>query len=503
MLVSSLTIRIRGGPVRIVSKLSMVLLIATGLTSSAILSAESQDSLCPECGKSLSNAFVQVAKNGRPSVVHIRGEMGGQSAGNYQEYAAPSNPFEQFQDELFQRFFGAPGADKRSGPRPPQGQSHGSGFIVSSDGYIVTNHHVVKDATRIVVEKYDEVEKEFEAVLVGCDPKTDLAVLKIEATDLPFATFGDSDNLEAGQWTIAIGHPFKLRDTVTAGVISAMHRGDLKISQLEDFIQTDTAINPGSSGGPLFNLDGKVIGVNTAILSRSGGNIGVGFAVPSNVAKMVFEQIKDKGAVDRGFLGVQIQDLSEDLVAGFKLKKGTTGALIAEVVPGSCAEIAGLEAGDVVIEFNGADIKGAKQLYNSIGRIAAGDQCKMKVLRNGKAKMIAIVLGSKSIEIVQEGDVVHRLGVIIEQLTPETAHKYNAKTDEKGVVITRVIPGSVAAMMGWSEGAIILVVNGENVQSVGDVKRIIEKSSVKDRIVFLMHYNGRASFHSVPHPNVK
>lgn len=480
-----------------ISNVSMKLAIACGLAVAPLMA----QSTCSECGKGLSSAFIDVAKQGRPAVVHIRGEMGGHTPQQYEEFSSsPSNPFEQFQEELFQRFFGAP-QDRRGLPRGHQGESHGSGFIVTSDGYIVTNHHVIKDATRIVVEKFDEVEKEFEATLVGCDPKTDLAVLKIDATDLPYVEFADSDNLQVGQWSIAIGHPFKLRDSVTAGVISAMHRGDLKISQLEDFIQTDTPINPGSSGGPLFNLDGKVIGVNTAILSRSGGNIGVGFAVPSNIAKMVFEQIKAKGSVDRGFLGVQIQDLSEDLVTGFKLKKGTTGALVAEVVPGSCAESAGLVAGDVVIEFNGDEIKGAKQLYNSIGKIAAGESCKMKVIRSGKTKNISIVLGSKSIESVQEGDVIYKLGVIIEQLTPENAHKYNAKTDEKGVVITRVLPGSIAAMMGWTEGAIILVVNGENVNSVGDVKRVIESASPQDRVVFLMHYHGRASFHSVPHPH--
>ncbi len=484
------------------TKLTTGLLLTCATLS--LRAAEGPDhAMCPGCGQSLSNAFIQVAKKGRPAVVHIRGEMGGQPNQTYEEFSnAPSNPFEQFQEELFNRFFGTPGDRKGGGyPRGPQGQSHGSGFIVSEDGYIVTNHHVVKDATRIIVEKYDEVEKEFEATLVGCDPKTDLAILKIDAKDLPVVTFADSDTLQVGQWTIAIGHPFKLRDSVTAGVISAMHRGDLQISQLEDFIQTDAAINAGNSGGPLFNLDGEVVGVNTAILSRSGGNIGVGFAIPSNIAKMVFEQIRNKGAVDRGFLGVQIQDLNEDLVTGFKLKKGTVGALISEVVPGSCAEQSGLQAGDVVTEFNGAEIKGAKSLYNAIGKIAAGTQCKLKVLRAGKPKVIVLTLGSKAIEEVQEGDVIHKLGVIVEPLSPENAHKFNAKTDDKGVVITRVLPGSIAAMMGWNQGAIIMVINGESVTSVSDVKRIIEKTDPKDRLVFLMHHHGRASFHSVPHPN--
>lgn len=485
-----------------IAKQSLRLLVACLAAVGPVVAEEIKQPFCSSCGKNLSNAFVQVARKGRPAVVHIRGEMGGaKSQGSFEEYRqSPSSPFEQFQEELFNRFFGAPG-DRRNHPQGPQGQSHGSGFIVSSDGYIVTNHHVVKDATRIIVEKYDDVEREFEATLVGCDPKTDLAVLKIDGKDLPYVAFGNSDELEVGQWTVAIGHPFKLRHSVTAGVISATHRGDLQISQLEDFIQTDTAINPGSSGGPLFNLDGEVIGVNTAILSRSGGNIGVGFAVPSTLAKMVYEQIRAKGAVDRGFLGVQIQDLSEELVEGFKLKKGTTGALIAEVLPGSSAEESGIQAGDIVVEFNGSEIKGARNLMNAVGKMASGSQCKLKILRNGKLKNISITLNSRAIEEVQEGDVLYRLGVIVEQLTPENAHRYHAKSDEKGVVITRVLPGTIASMMGWNQGAIIMMVNGQSVSSVGDIKRVIEKTNSKERLVFLMHYNGRASFHSVPHPN--
>ena len=456
---------------------------------------------CEHCGQSLSRAFVGVAKKCRPAVVHIRGEHGKENWGRMNPYQeSPNNPFEQFQEELFNRFFGGPSQGSRAPQQKPSQMSSGSGFIVSSDGYIVTNHHVVKDATRILVEKYDEIEQEFEAVVVGCDPNTDIAILKIPGENLPFIEFADSDQIDVGQWTLAIGHPFRLRDSVTAGVISATNRGDLKISQLEDFIQTDTSINPGNSGGPLLDLSGKVIGVNTAILSRTGGSIGVGFAVPSNIAKMVFEQIRVNGIVDRGFLGVQIQDLSEDLCSGFHLKKGTSGALIAEVVPDSSASDAGLEAGDIVIEFNGDAIKNSKQLYNSLGKLASGSDCRLKILRNGKPKKIKITLGSKSKEISVEGDIIHRLGLVVEQITPENAHHLGAKTDDKGLVITRILPGSLAAIAGLHEGSVIMVVNGQKISSIGDLKKTIEKANPKERLVILMHHRGRASFYSIPHP---
>lgn len=479
-------------------------LLLSVLYSATLLGEESTQHIhaevCEQCGQSLSRAFIGVAKKCRPAVVHIRGEQG--RLGNAKSYpfqGGPSSPFEQFQDELFQRFFGYPQQGSKN-PSPPSQMSSGSGFIVSSDGYIVTNHHVVKDATRILVEKFDDVEQEFEAVIVGCDPNTDIAVLKIPGENLPFIEFADSDHIEVGQWTIAIGHPFRLRDSVTAGVISATNRGDLQISKLEDFIQTDTSINPGNSGGPLLDLSGKVIGVNTAILSRTGGSIGVGFAVPSNIAKMVFEQIRMNGIVDRAFLGVQIQDLNDDLCAGFRLKKGTAGALIAEVLPESSASVAGLEAGDIVIEFNGDVIKNAKQLNNSLQKLPAGSSCNLKVIRNGKPKKIQLMLGSRTKEISVEGDIIHKLGLVVEQITPENAHQLGVKTDDKGLVITRILPGSLAAAAGLHEGSVIMVVNGQKIASIGDLKKSLESANPKERLVMLMHNRGRASFYSIPHP---
>lgn len=480
-------------------KVLSIFLLCIGALSAA---DSTKESVCEHCGLSLSNAFIEVAKKCRPSVVHIRGEQNKSGVGAYRDFggADSTNPFEQFQEELFNRFFGFPSTPQQAPQQKQTPISTGSGFIVSQDGYIVTNYHVVKDVARIVVEKYDDVEKEFEAELVGCDPNTDIAILKIPGKDLPCIAFADSDQIQVGQWTMAIGHPFRLRDSVTAGVISATHRGDLQISQLEDFIQTDTSINPGNSGGPLLDLSGKVIGMNTAILSRSGGNIGVGFAVPSNIISMVYEQIRQKGMVDRAYLGVQIQDLTDDLCAGFKMKKGTTGALVTEVVPDSVAQTAGLVPGDIIVEFNGESIKNAKQLYNSLGKLPSGSQADVKVLHDGKQKKIQMALGSKTKEVSLEGDLLHKLGVVVEAITPENANKYNVKSDEKGLVITRVLPGTTAAIAGWHEGSIIMVINGQKVSTIADLKKVLEKSDPKERVVLLMHFRGRASFFSVPHP---
>jgi serine protease Do len=454
-----------------------------------------ESSLCEQCGQSLSQSFISVAKKCRPAVVHIRVE----SSSAQEVFKDSQNPFESFQEELFNRFFGFPGGSK--GQNAPQQISNGSGFLVSKDGFIVTNYHVIKDGKKIIVEKYDDSDKQYDAELIGCDPNTDLAVLKISGDNHTHLEFTNSDEIEVGQWTMAIGHPFKLRDSVSAGVISATHRGDLQISQLEDFIQTDAAINPGHSGGPLVDLSGNVIGVNTAILSKTGGNIGLGFAVPSNIAKMVYQQIKETGAVDRGFLGVQIQDLSEDLCAGFRLKKGTLGALIAEVVPDSAASQAGLSAGDIVIDFNGESIKSSRQLYTALGKLASGTKCNMTIIRDGKQKKIQLALGSKVKEASTEGDIIHKLGIFVEQITPENAGKFGIKAEEKGVVITKVLPGTMASFLGWAPGSVIMIVNGQKVASVADFKKSLEVANPKEKLVILMNHQGRASFHSMPHPN--
>ncbi len=448
-----------------------------------------------------SQGFVNVAKHCREAVVHIRVETGPSSYKGHKDLKDPSsqlNPFEQFQEQLFNQFFGSQG--HRSRETPPQ-ISNGSGFIVDPAGYIITNYHVIKDGNTIIVERYGKIEQEYIAELVGYDPHSDLAVLKIEAEDLPSLEFGDSDQIEVGQWTVAIGHPFKLRHSVTAGVISATHRGDLQISKLEDFIQTDTAINPGNSGGPLLSLRGKVIGVNTAILSKGGGSIGVGFAVPSNICKIIYEQIKEKGSFDRAFLGVQIQDLSDDLKEGFKIDKNISGAIITDVVKNSPAAHAGILPGDVVISFNKMPINGATHLQTQVAKLPSGESCNLQIIRDGKEKKITITLGSQNKGVISSsGNVLDKLGISVDEVRADNANKYGLRSTEKGVVITEILPNSTAARLGWKEGSLILVINGTKIESVEHLKELIESSEKDGRLVVLMNHQGRATFQSIPHP---
>ncbi|OGN61331.1 MAG: hypothetical protein A3F09_00775 [Chlamydiae bacterium RIFCSPHIGHO2_12_FULL_49_11] len=458
---------------------------------------------CEHCAMSLSRAFIAVAKKTRPSVVHIRAEMG-QTANGFQ-FNDPNSPFEQFQDELFHKFFGFPSPQERAPHDTPRQVASGSGFLVSPDGYIVTNYHVVKDATKIVIERYEEENIELEAQLIGIDPNTDIAVLKIAGENFPCLEFGDSDEVQVGEWMLAIGHPFRLRDSVSAGVVSATHRGNLQISQLEDFIQTDASVNPGHSGGPLLNLSSKVVGVNTAILTQSGASHGVSFSVPSNIARMVYEQIRENGSVDRAFLGAYIQDLDENLIEAFHLKKGTSGALIAEIMTDSAAERGGLLRGDIVTHINGQPIRSGKALRLAIMKLPSGSLCKISLLREGKSLQLEVKLGTQAKQVSIEGDAIFRLGITVEQLTPENTHKYRLKTDDQGLVITKVVPNSIAAIAGWHVNDVILVVNGQKMLTIDNLKAVLEKSVSNEKLVFLIHHtqSGRAGFHGVPHPDAR
>lgn len=456
------------------------------------------DKPCEHCGRGLSSAFVDVVKKCRPSIVYIETKYNPQTRNPF-SYGPKGDhdPYRQFQDDLLEKFFGVP----RGGQPQERPLGSGTGFIVSEDGYIVTNHHVIKDATEIIVEMYEgSVEKEYKAVLVGCDPKTDIAVIKIEGEKLPYLEFADSNLLEQGQWVVAFGHPLRLRDSVTAGVISAKHRMNLEITQLEDFIQTDASLNPGSSGSPLLDLNGNVVAVNTAIIPPSGKNMGVGFSVPSNIAQMVFEHVKTTGTVNRGFLGVTLQDLTEDLIEGFGLKKGTKGALISSVSKDSAAAAAGIEAGDLIVAFNGSAIKSAKNFMTEVGKLPAGEKCKIKLIRNGKTEHLNVELGSQMPEASEKGDVIHKLGVMVEEIAPGNEQKYHLKSGETGVVITEIVPGSLAHRSGWKEGSVIMVVNGDKIKTVSDLSKALEKSEQGKKFVALLNYKGHSLFTSITTP---
>lgn len=415
--------------------------------------------------------FRDLVKETSPAVVNISTVQ--HNSGAMNRYGMPDDV-----PEIFRHFFGAPM------PRGQQEQSSlGSGFIVSKDGYILTNNHVVQGADEILVRLNDR--RELDATLIGADPSSDLALLKVDADDLPTVELGDSDRLEVGEWVVAIGSPFGFDYSVTAGIVSAKGRS-LPRENYVPFIQTDVAINPGNSGGPLFNLDGEVVGINSQIYTRSGGFMGVSFAIPINVAMNVADQLKERGKVSRGWLGVVIQEVNKDLAESFGLDKAA-GALVAQVVPGSPAEQAGLENGDIITHFNGNAIQLSSDLPHQVGRVKPGSEAEIRIVRNGKRKDIEVEIG-----VLPDGDVAelssdpqqqssNRLGVMVAELTDAQRKRYG-----DGVVVKQVQRGA-AAMAGMVNGDIVTMLNGKAIRSVEDFHRVVqalpEGRSVPVRIV--------------------
>jgi serine protease Do len=416
--------------------------------------------------------FVDVAKIIRPSVVTVT------SVSTVKEGAG--SPFE---GSPFEFFF-------RGGPRP-EGKQHrqgmGSGVIVDARGYILTNNHVVADADEIKVVLSND--HELTAELVGADPKTDVAVIKVKLDDrtkaegLHAATIGDSDRLEVGEWVIAVGAPFGLTQTVSAGIVSAVGRGNVGIADYEDFVQTDAAINPGNSGGPLVNLDGRIVGVNTAIASQTGGNNGVGFAIPINMAKAVMDQLIQHGEVVRGYLGVYIAGLSDELANSFKYQ-GSGGALVQDVAPDGPGAKAGLRAGDIIIERDGKPVKDVATFRNGISATAPGSSVNMTVWRDGKkqsvkAKLEALPNESKAEKVGERQQAPSGgRGLGLMDLTPELRQRLQLK-DERGAVVSGVRPDSAAARGGLQPGDLITQVGSEDVKNAADAQRLIGRDKDK------------------------
>lgn len=435
-----------------------------------------------------SKSFSTVAKKAIPAVVFIKvtGGSDDESAAieNYQ------NPFDFFGDDFFNKFFGA--APRGKMPKQPQ-LSQGSGFIVSADGYIMTNAHVIKGADKITVVL--NTGKEMDATLVGMDTHTDIAIIKIEGKDLPFVNLGDSDAMEIGEWVVAIGSPFQLEASLTVGVVSAKGRQNLKITDLEDFIQTDAAINPGNSGGPLLNLDSEVIGINTAIVSRTGGYMGIGFAVPSNMARHVMAQIIDKGSVTRGFLGVSLQPVDKDIADAFNLDK-PEGALVSEVVKDSPADKAGIQQGDIIVEYNNISVKTLGSFRNDISLMNPGAKVVLKVNRKGKIVTIPVILGSASDSFTTDG-AMQKMGLEVDNLTPELAKQLGYTKGEEGVVITKIKPGSPAAAAGMRPGFLIMAINHKKVANTDDFNDAIKDSENKKRVLILARQGNITRFYSL------
>ena len=421
--------------------------------------------------------FVSLAKKMRPVVVNISTTQVSEGREGPQEFASPFGEEDPFND-FWRRFFGGPA------PRGPQRQrSLGSGFLIDSDGSILTNNHVVENATKIVVKLSDD--EEYEAKVVGRDPKTDIAVIRIDGkANLPFASLGDSDRLEVGEWVVAIGNPFGLDSTVTSGIVSAKGR-HIGQGPYDNFIQTDASINPGNSGGPLINLRGEVIGINTAIFSRSGGNIGIGFAIPINLVKEVLPQLRGTGKVTRGYLGVLIQKVTPEIAESLGMEKAS-GALVANVSKDGPADKAGVKVGDVIVEFDGKEVKDSGDLPILVARTPVDKKARMKVLRDKKEVMLTVAVGElKDEEVVATAPEKGELGLTVQRLTPQMAESLGLQKSE-GVIVAAVEPGSSADDAGIRRGDIILEVDRKSVRNLDDYKKAIAGARKGRGVLFLV-----------------
>ncbi|HPS53960.1 MAG TPA: Do family serine endopeptidase [Sedimentisphaerales bacterium] len=445
-----------------------------------------QDEDCIEALKKTSRAFSGIAKTASPAVVGIKVEK--QTVKSTSPYGQNNvNPFE---DDFYDFFFKQQPNTYPNQPqqKTPTQTAQGTGFIISKDGYILTNNHVASNSAGIVVTLSDGTE--LEAKIIGTDPDSDVAVLKIERNDLPYLEMANSDEVEVGEWVIAIGNPFGLSHTVTAGIVSAKGR-NIGLSTYEDFIQTDAAINPGNSGGPLLNLDGKVVGINTAIISEVRSYAGIGLAIPINMAKSICEQIIQGGTVVRGYLGVSLQDLTAELAESFGLD-GTKGALLVEVTKDSAADKAGLQQGDVIVEFDGQAVEDKDSFRNKVAITKPGTKCKVVAMRNGEQKTFTVVLDERPTNLSftsQQSEIAADIGFMVQDLTADVAKQLGYE-DMRGVIISSVESASYASKMGLTAGLLILEVNRVPVSNVREFNDQI-KIDAENGSILLLVTNGR------------
>ncbi len=432
--------------------------------------------------------FVSLAKKLKPVVVNISTTQVSEGVQGFGSPFGEEDPFGDF----WKKFFGGPI------PRGPQRQkSLGSGFLIDRDGSILTNNHVVENAEKIVVKLADE--REFEAKVVGKDSKTDIAVIKINTKgNFAVPPLGDSDQLEVGEWVMAIGNPFGLDNTVTAGIVSAKGR-HIGAGPYDNFIQTDASINPGNSGGPLINLSGEVVGINTAIFSRTGGNIGIGFAIPINLVKELLPQLKGKGKVTRGYLGVLIQKVTPDIAESLGMDK-TRGALVANVSKDGPAERAGVKVGDVIIEFDDKEIKDSNDLPIVVARTSVEKKVKLKVLRDKKELSMTVAVGElKDEEVVASTKEQGELGLTVQQVTPQIAESLGLERAE-GVVVAAVGPGSPGDDAGLRRGDVILEVDRKPVRKLADYRKAIGESKKGKGVLFLVRRGENTLFLALKPP---
>ncbi|MCW8935856.1 MAG: DegQ family serine endoprotease [Gammaproteobacteria bacterium] len=442
-----------------------------------------------------SKSFASVAKTVSPSVVFIKVE-GKTSEAIRSPFRSPFGQRDPFSDDFLKHFFGESFPGLQPEEKMPQGKQRilgqGSGFVFKVNGgllsdtaYILTNNHVVKNAEKISVTFKDG--REYEAKVTGRDPKSDIAVIEIKNRDFPALKLGDSSKLEVGEWVVAIGNPFGLSHTLTVGVVSAKGRTSIGINDYEDFIQTDAAINPGNSGGPLVNLDGEVVGINTAIFTQSGGYMGIGFSIPINMASEIANQLIDEGKVSRGYLGIIIQNLTGELAESFNLKN-KKGILVSEVAKGSPAEKSGLKQGDVIIAYRGKPVTDVGDFRNQVSLTVPGKQEKLTIIRNGREKQLMVTIGKDSVDqVVAKGPAQssEQLGLTVQTITDDLARQFNVRPGQ-GVVVTDVKPGSLAAMTGIRVGTVILQVDRKPMKKASDFTQAIENAGSNKRVLLLV-----------------
>lgn len=434
--------------------------------------------------------FTAIAKQATPAVVSIqvKGYTKQQSEGSEEQ-----EPFDFFNDDFLRRFFGETKKGKVE-EEPIAGQA--SGFLVSADGYILTNRHVVDEMNEITVLLNNG--QEYKAKVIGSDADTDIALIKIEAKDLPYLKFANIDQVEQGQWAIAIGNPLGLQSSLTVGVVSAKGRNNLDLSHIQDYIQTDAAINRGNSGGPLLNIKGEVMGMNTAIVTNmaTGGYMGIGFAIPSNFLQAVMEELKATGTFKRGYLGIALQQIDENLAQAFGLKT-LNGALIAEVSPGSPAEKAGLKQGDIILKYNNNPVVNIGQLRNAVALIKPGTKITLSILRKGSPMEVQVAVGefnqSKPVAVSMKEN---KLGFEVANLTPDLAEKLGV-SNEKGVVISNVDANGPAAWVGLKKGAVIVEVNQKKISTVDEFNEALQGTPAGKPILFLIKQGDATRFVSI------
>ena len=427
-------------PLLLLTPILLAAMLGLAAPAQAHLTADEVPSLAP------------LVKESAPAVVIVatQGKL-------QQPQTQEPHPF--FDHPFFERYFG-----ERPNPQPRRPRAMGSGVIVDAEnGYLLTNHHVIDNAEQITVALTDR--REFEAEVVGADPETDIALLKIDADSLTALPFADSNELQVGDYVVAIGNPFGLGQTITAGIVSAVGRSGLRLESYEDFIQTDAAINVGNSGGALINLKGELVGINTAIFSGRGGNIGIGFAIPINMARQIMDQLLTHGEIQRGRIGVQIQDLIPDLAEAL----GTSherGAVVAQVIPGTPAEAAGIQIGDVIVEMNGEPVVGSSDLRNKVGLLRVGDAVRLTIERDGKPMTIELAVGESSEVALGAGSQIPQLkGVVLGPLTPSSP----LHEEVEGALVIEVEVDTPAWNAGLREGDVIVEVNRREVKSTDEI----------------------------------